>query len=99
MREGDPMKYSMTERRRELIFRVADGCDETLPILHFLDSLSQCDQILTWLIFHNLTGARLCEFQRTQFGTSLLGMAKFILMQVNREKEERPLIVGRDIKV
>jgi hypothetical protein len=89
----------MTALRRRLIFRVADGYDPCLPILHFLDSMHRCDEILGWLIGNRLTGKNLCEFLQIQFGNSMLNMTKFIFMKLDKVTEKQAILLGRDVKL
>jgi hypothetical protein len=87
----------MTARRRSLIFKVADGYDPSLPILHFLDSVVRCDEILFWLASHRIVGRTLCEFLQLQFGNKMLSMTKYVLKQIDGTRTEQAMILGRDV--
>jgi hypothetical protein len=90
-------KAAMTARRRQLIFKVADGYDPTLPVLHFLDSMVRCDDILRWLIAHRFTGKNMCQFLHQTFGNKMLDMSKFILQQIDKTNDPQAIILGRDV--
>jgi hypothetical protein len=89
----------MTALRRRLIFRVADGYDPCLPILHFLDSMHRCDEILMWLDSNRLRGQVLCQFLAVQFGNRMLEMTKFIFMKIDKVSEKQAILLGRDVKL
>lgn len=86
----------MTKQRRELMFKVMDGQESVLPILHFLNQFERCDDMLNWALRNRLTGRDLAQFLTVQFGNSLLTFAKFVLMKLSHDLQMQPVIVGRD---
>lgn len=100
MREGGHVKGSlveMSDRRRELIFRVMDEQPSLLPILHYFTKWRRCDEMLVWCLENNLTGKNLLEWTHKHWGNSLLSMVKFILMKLNKERTPMPVFLGTDL--
>lgn len=85
----------MSERSRELMLRVVDGCAENIPIVHQLSHYRSVDGICQWLIKHGYTGKVLVPWLRGQFCNSTLMMVKWIVAKHNKEKM-KPILLGRD---
>lgn len=90
------MKQIPTEARRMRILRMVDGDQNLFPIAHQWNSFRRCDEVFDWLIRHHITGITLSKWLREQFKNSTLEPVKYILKQIDKEKELKPIRVGRD---
>lgn len=83
---------------RDLMLCVWDHDDRTLTNLHMIGNLFRRDEVLAWLVNNRLTGKRFMAMLEGDFHGSLLQTIAFILMKINKDLEEKPIIVGRDIE-
>lgn len=90
------MNSRMTPRQRDIVFKVADGNLDTLPILFNFMNYKRCDEILQWLLDNNFKGRNLIALVNREFSNQLLSTVKFILMKVDKETIMRPLFLGKD---
>lgn len=67
--------------------------------LEHLDRLSQCDEILQWLIQHQFTGKKFLEFVMVGHKNSILEAAKHVIRRIRRDAEVRPIVAGKDYRV
>jgi hypothetical protein len=88
----------MSEYRRELMFRVMDHQPSVLPMLHYLDQFTRCDEILKWLIDHQITGKIFLSFVHFEFPNSPLSMVKYILKRLKKSRDDGKIILGRDMQ-
>ena len=86
----------MSPARRDLMFRVMDGERKILPYLHHFDGYTRCDYMLSWLIDNHLTGKNFLDWTQKYFPTGFMDCAVFILTRIDKDKESRPIIIGRD---
>lgn len=86
----------MTEYRRQLMLTVCDNDMRIPPILHQLDCYVRCDDVLQWLINHNLTGNELFLLIRYKYSNSVQGLVKDVLRRLNKDLEKKPIIFGKD---
>lgn len=86
----------MTPMLRELVFRVMDGHPQALPTLHFLSQFKRYPSMLRWLIAHQYTGSNFLGLLRVKFDNSQLTLAQYILQNLDRENEKKPVLVGLD---
>jgi len=84
------------QERKDLMHVVMNGKFELLPILHQLTHYKDCDKFLKWLHLNNITGINLIEWLKINHNGSLMGMVKFIIKYQNKNREENPIILGRD---
>lgn len=92
---------TMSERRREMFFRVIDGVviPRMLKYMHALDGYQRCDQILKWLIVNHKTGKNFLAFVDLGFKYSVFQMAKFILSEIDRDLQVRRSLHKREFRV
>lgn len=88
----------MTEKRRELMHKCMDGQFHLAPLMHELDRYRRCDEVLNWLYMHKIVGKELQLFLFQAFRMAIDNMVKWILSKVDKEKQLRPTIIGRDYK-
>jgi hypothetical protein len=86
----------MTPRQRDIIFKIADGNLETLPILYHFVNYKRGNEIFNWLLSNRFTGNQLIALVNQKFGNKLMDAAKFILMKVDKETEVKPIFLGKD---
>lgn len=67
----------------------------TIFLMH-VNRHRRADEILKWLIKTNLTGENLFEWIKIEMRGSILGTMKFVVMQIDKDSEIRPIIAGRD---
>lgn len=80
------------------MLKVADH-DFRVPVyLHILDRFVRCELILEWLIRHRFTGPKFVEFIKTAHMNSALRLGAWVLQTVDKEKEAKPVILGRDFR-
>lgn len=80
--------------RREKTLRVLDGNQNLFPVMFNWHHLTRCDELLDWCLVNRITGNSLSDFIKLNGG--ILKTAGFILMKIDREKQTRPIIVGKD---
>ena len=90
------MKFKMTENIRELMHDCIDGESRLVGIMHIMTNFVYVEKILKWLVIHNIRGKNLIDWIDKQHSGSVMGMVQFIIMKVNREKKEAPVIYGKD---
>lgn len=88
----------MTERRRHMMLIIAESNQAVLPILHMIDDYVRCDDILDWIIRNRLTGEEVVSMIKFQFKMSPLTFIKWVLSKIDKERELRPILMGRDMK-
>lgn len=89
----------MEKRRQDLMLLVADG-DPGIPrVLYYLDRLKRCDEILLFLVSQKLVGKKLAESIKAEHDNSILNLAKWALLKIDRALEVRPIIAGKDFIV
>lgn len=91
------LPFKMTEHRRELILRTVDGESRVLYLIFLWHDLARVEEILHWLIDHRFTGKALYGFMQARKFMPMAA-AKEILMHIDKERELRPILVGRDYK-
>lgn len=84
-----------TERRRQLIFRLADNHPDALMWIHSLEPYRKRDEMYKWLLANGFTGKKLVEMFK-QLGFSHLQVSKFVLTQIEKSPKEE-IYVGKDI--
>lgn len=88
------------DRRRlaELGARIWDGDNRVRFILQFLADFDRSEEILRYLIKEGFTGKKLWDWVQGEFSGSVLQMAAYVLMKINKETEIKPIIAGRDLR-
>jgi len=86
----------MNENKRELIFKVIDGDPRVVDVMYHFDRFVHCEPMLRWLIANQITGKKFFELYLEGFKASWLTMGKWIIMKINKDKDLKPLIGGRD---
>lgn len=86
----------LSHERRQKMLRIIDGHPNLPLVMYQWHKLRRCDEILDWLLRNRITGMNLFAWLRGEYQFHTLSMAKFILMKVDKEKEEKPILVGRD---
>jgi hypothetical protein len=89
----------MTELRRQMMLRVADGVRENLSHVYHLDRLTRCDEILAFMLREKITGQKFAGKVKNEHGGSLLDFVKWVVQKLNRDLEKRPIIAGRDFRI
>lgn len=89
------IQSEFTEHRKNLIFTLADGCSETFPFIHKLESFVRREEIYLWFIKNKIVGQRLLHFFFEHNG-SLLKVVQYVLTDIDRKKKEQ-IIAGRDM--
>lgn len=89
----------MTQKRRELMFKVMADCAPIGFYLHHFDQFHRCDDMLTWLISNRLTGKEFLEWTKYHFSGSMLDTSRYILSKLEKlgRGERRRVILGRDM--
>ena len=77
--------------------RVLNDEPGVLPYLHHLDGYVRCDAMLKWLISNRLVGKEFLRWAKFHFGVSMLDMGKFILKHLEKSKDPKRILVGKDI--
>ena len=83
---------------RKLMYKAMDN-DPNPRLVHLMHDLSRyrhVDSMLRWLIRNNLTGNNLIQFLDYTFKSSILSMAKHIIMLVNKERKVAPVLYRKD---
>ena len=86
----------LSPERRLKMLKVIDGHPGLPTVMFHWHKFRRCDEILDWLLLNRMTGNTLFAWLRGEFEMGTLSMARFILMKIDKEKEERPILVGRD---
>lgn len=86
----------MTQMRRDLIFRVSDGCSEALLTICHWNNMLRCDEVLSWCIYNNITGKVFVDWIKIIHSRGVLNSYQFICSRIDKEKELKPIIAGRD---
>lgn len=89
---------AMTQRRRELIFKVLAEEIANTKLLYFvyvLDRLTRCDDILGWLINNRITGRNFKAFIE-EYKLTPLSLSRLIIRLMAKEEQERPIVYGKD---
>lgn len=81
-----------------MMFKISDGKEKALPYLHFIYNMTRCDEALSWLVKNKICGQRFLDFVRMECDNSLLKLGSVLKSKIEKEKELRPLYVGRDVK-
>jgi DNA-binding CsgD family transcriptional regulator len=89
----------MSPKERELHLRVADGNPDALPFLYTFHSFVRCQEILSWLIEHRITGERFLEWIIKEHDKRVLSAGAFVLSKLEKEKTLKPVLAGRDFKI
>lgn len=76
------MQNSISPRRRELMHRAMDGETELVGVMQILHNYKFCDNILTWLIAHRMTGKSLRELV-IKFHSSVPRLVDFVVEAAN----------------
>jgi hypothetical protein len=86
----------MTQVRRELILRFCDDRTDVFPFAFHLNAMVRCDEILRWLIKNRITGKHFLDWVRFHHNYSILKAAAFVMKEIDRNAELRPIIGGKD---
>lgn len=83
------------------MLQLADGKIDhpVLPHLHFITGFIHCDRILDWLLKNRLTGDDIVQKIKIEHRGSQLDFVKWVIACMNKEREKRPVIIGRDYRV
>lgn len=76
--------------------RIADGNAQALPILFELDGFVHAERMFRWMIANKITGETFVEMVQNQFQHSWLSFGKWVVMRVNKDKEVKKVIAGKD---
>ncbi len=93
----------MTNRRRELYFRVIDNYPNVHAItfrLHFLDNHfppNKLDRALAWLVLNGISGTKFLDWFKVECKSSDLEMHR-LLVSVVDNADLKPVIAGRNFK-
>ncbi len=88
----------MTEIRRQMMLRIADGAPEATRPLYYLDRLTRCDEILCFMLTQRLTGRKFIDSLNHEHDGSILEFAKWAIMRIDRNLEKKPILFGRDFR-
>lgn len=89
----------MNQKRRELILKIADGYQPNLSILYHLDRFKHAERILDFFVRNNITGKKFFDLYQNEFKLSWLQMGKWAVAKINKSRELKPIIGGRDYRV
>lgn len=89
-------RYRMTDRTRSLMLLVINDNPQLLPIMHQLLHYRHCDNFLRWLCLNKITGSNLIDWLKVCHNNSILNMVKFIIKSCEKNKELRPVMLGKD---
>lgn len=78
------MSIPLSQGRKDLMLRTMDGVTDLGGTMHILHHYKFCDNILTWMICHGLTGKRLAEAIVKQFGNSVPALVDFVVSAANQ---------------
>lgn len=93
--QTSPNIIPMTNKRRDILLRLIDGCNNNVHIAHQLTRYKDCDGICAWIIQHGYAGENLCPWLRGQFNNSILTMVAWIVAK-NSKQKIKPILLGRD---
>ncbi len=79
---------------------VWDGEMRALPKLHEFYNLGffKTDEILAWLVKNRYTGKKFMGLIDGDFNGSLVETTSYILMKLQKNKEQNPVIFGKDLR-
>lgn len=89
-------KMNLSPKTKELMHSVMDGNLAVVPILHQLSHYRDVDKFLVWLNRNNIKGQNLIEFLKFEHQNSVMGMVKFIVKSHNKNRDLKPIVIGRD---
>ena len=89
-------KLELTDESKKWMKAVIDDHPPCVPIVYQLSKYRTCLNILKWLFYANIKGKNLVEWLKINHENSILGMVKFIQMHHNKDKEKKPIILGKD---
>lgn len=81
---------------KTLMHTVINGNMTVVPVMHQLSRYRDCQKFLKWLIINNITGHNLLDWLKIDFDNSVMGMVKFIVKTHNKDKDLKPIILGKD---
>jgi hypothetical protein len=85
----------MTEKRRNLILALADGCPEAFPFIYQIEKAKRREEVYSYLVRQRITGRRFISFfEERKF--SLLQVLADCLSAIDRKKKEA-IIAGVDL--
>lgn len=90
------VKITLDPKTKYLMHKVMDGNLELVPILHELTRFVHLQKILFWLDQANIRGNNLLDWIRVEHQGSVMSMVQTIVMLNNKEKQIRPIILGKD---
>ena len=90
------MSVSLTRKRKELMLEVINGNPFVVPIMHQLIHYKDCNKFLKWLIKNQIVGYNLLDWIKVEHQSSVLGMVQTIVKYNNKNREIRPMLLGKD---
>lgn len=87
----------MTPRRRELIFKLADGNMDALRYIHQFERLVHAETFYKYLIDNHITGKTFVEYYEKKFQFSFKAFTEWLIQAIEKNREQRPAFFGRDI--
>ena len=95
--QGNQIQVStMPQAHRDLLLRVWDGHGPALPWLMHVYNFRRREEILRWLIQHHLIGTQFVAWIQNVMGGSILKSVAFVISRLEREKNMRDLLIGKD---
>lgn len=93
-----PQIIPMSQRTRALMLSVIDDYPSNAHVMHWLwnQNFRRMDEMLAWLVLSGITGKTLNEWIFKIWDRSLLGMAQFIIMRLEKSSAPRPLLCPQD---
>lgn len=90
----------MKPMTRMQILQICNGNmnSPALPILHFILRFKHHEKILAWLIKHKKADDWIVAKMKFDHGNSPLEFVKWMVAQINGEREIKPLFYGKDYK-
>lgn len=90
----------MNDRKRNLILQVIDGDVRVIQskATYHLDRFVHSERMFEYLVKEKITGAKFHEMYLNVFKGSWLTMGKWIISKIQKEKELKPVFVGKDYR-
>ena len=90
---------NLSPQRIALAQSVNSGFEGTVPFtIHVHSHYPRCDEIFAWLIRNNIVGLKLLEWITYEHEGSQLKAVAHILTKIERDKEIRRVLFGRDFR-
>lgn len=90
----------MDPKLREYLLILCEGDinHAVLPILHFISNFTRRDDIFSWLVKNKISGNDILFMIQFHFDRSRLDFVKWVISNINKERELKPIFYGKDYR-